>query len=391
MNKLWFFVGLLLCWASSLRAQEEFGTPSWLGNEGPGDAWTAAQLESDAMRLKEGTSEVWTVGGQDDGSAPEAPVSAEISSEEASTDEEGVTDSGEHAEDGSIDDDPGEDAEELEPPKKVEPIEFVPGKTCVSLGKANNGALINGVPLNSNDYITSMKTSRYGTPELVEAIQAAAEAVNRKYPGSHKVIVRDLSAREGGPLKPHLSHQAGCDVDIGYYFKDRVPQGFVEATPRNLDAARTWTLVESFLADGKTEYIFMDYSIQKPLYEYARDVAHVSPARLTKIFSYPHGKRYGIIRDAKGHKNHLHVRIWCPQAKAAVRDYVKRYGNSALKPLPVYYTVKRGDNPSKIAKKHKIKLEEFKKWNDFKKRKRKTLKPGEKMIVGYKRPKLPGM
>lgn len=361
------------------EAEANWNSPFWLGRSSPNDIWTAAAFAMDVERVH---------GSVPDPDALEATDSDFVSNEE-----------GEFAQ---VEDDPGDEVtgvgESLteEPPKVVGEVKFVAGQTCVSLGLPSNGWLINGVPLNDTPYLISQKSTRYGTPELVQAIQDATEVVNRKYPGSPKVVVRDLSAKTGGSLKPHLSHQSGRDVDIGYYMKDRQLDRFVDATPSTLDAARTWELIASFLEGGKTQYIFIDYSLQKPLYEYASNVVGLNATQLNRIFSYPRGKRLGIIRDAKGHKNHLHVRIYAPMATAAVKDYVRKYGNSALKPLPVYYTVKRGDNPNKIAKKQKVKLSDLQNWNNWttgkkKKPKKVTLKPGQKIIVGYKRPTLPGM
>ena len=57
-------------------------------------------------------------------------------------------------------------------------------------------------------------------------------------------------------------------------------------------------------------YIFVDYSVQKLLYEYAKGKG-VSEDTLSELFQYPRGKRAsrGIIRHWKGHIDHFHVRF----------------------------------------------------------------------------------
>ena len=56
--------------------------------------------------------------------------------------------------------------------------------------------------------------------------------------------------------------------------------------------------------------MFVDYKLQKLLYEYAESQG-ASEEFLDEIFQYPRGKRrmYGLIRHWKGHTNHFHVRF----------------------------------------------------------------------------------
>ena len=85
---------------------------------------------------------------------------------------------------------------------------------------------------------------------------------------------------------------------------------FINASSSNLDVARTWSLIDAFLDTDKVKYIFMDYSIQKLLYDEAKRQG-VSRDTLDELFQYPRGKgrTRGIIRHWRRHVNHFHVRF----------------------------------------------------------------------------------
>jgi hypothetical protein len=122
-------------------------------------------------------------------------------------------------------------------------------------------------------------------------------------------------------MRPHASHQSGRDADIAYYTAGREDtDGFVVATPENLDVRRTWYLIKSFLDSGQVRYIFMEYELQGVLYEYARRRG-ASAEELDRWFEYPrqHTTR-GIIRHARGHDDHFHVRFTCPSGDRRCRE-----------------------------------------------------------------------
>lgn len=161
-------------------------------------------------------------------------------------------------------------------------------------------------------YVVKKPVFAWGTPRTVHLLREAMRLYTRAVRGSPAVHVGDISKREGGPFPPHLSHQSGRDIDIGYVLRGHQAEvtRFLPAVEGNLDRERTWALVEALLATEGVAYIFMDYDVQRTLYEHAR-AAGVDQARLDRIFQYPHG-RYawrGIIRHWRGHDDHFHVRM----------------------------------------------------------------------------------
>ncbi|MCB9568554.1 MAG: penicillin-insensitive murein endopeptidase [Myxococcales bacterium] len=152
----------------------------------------------------------------------------------------------------------------------------------------------------------------YGTDKTIRAIKSAISRYKQRKPKGPKVHVGDISRQGGGPLKGHRSHQRGVDVDIGLVHKGILAgeKKFVDANPQTLDIARTWALIKAFTDTREVRAIFLDYGVQKILYDYARK-SGVSQDTLDELFQYPRGKghAHGIIRHWKGHRNHFHVRF----------------------------------------------------------------------------------
>ncbi|MCL2324969.1 MAG: penicillin-insensitive murein endopeptidase [Proteobacteria bacterium] len=188
------------------------------------------------------------------------------------------------------------------------------GQTGVSRGLANNGSLVGGIQLPAGSgYIVRNPKRSYGTALTVGIIMDAMADYARKYPKGPRYTVGDLSAEKGGRLVPHLSHQSGRDVDISYISKhNKENAGFARMNASNFDAEKNWHLLEYFIKTGKVQYIFVDYDLQKLLYEQAKKQGYTD-SQLKGIMQYPNGRKsyHAIIRHAKGHADHSHVRFVC--------------------------------------------------------------------------------
>lgn len=177
----------------------------------------------------------------------------------------------------------------------------------------DTGVLTAGVQLpTGKNYVIKTPNNAWGTGESVKAIQTAISNYRKKFSSAPKVHIGDISKKGGGKLSPHVSHQHGRDVDIGYVLQgDQADETkFLTANSKNLDVARTWALIDAFLDTDHVKYIFMDHAIQKLLYEHAKKQG-VSDDMLDELFQYPRskGRGHGIIRHSKGHSNHFHVRF----------------------------------------------------------------------------------
>ena len=152
----------------------------------------------------------------------------------------------------------------------------------------------------------------YGTTKTVRILTETAAAFARIHPDSPKIRVGDMSWAGGGRMPPHLSHQDGRDADIGYFRHEPVTRDpfFKPTNARTLDVPLTWTLIRLLLDTEQVEYIFMDYTLQRALYQHAIKKG-ATPEVLKPIFQYPRPswERVGIIRWVKGHHTHFHIRF----------------------------------------------------------------------------------
>lgn len=186
----------------------------------------------------------------------------------------------------------------------------------MSVGSPNRGALFNAEQVPESPLWRIVEPDRaWGAPEAIASLQAAIDRVHAAYPDSPQLYVGQLSARHGGYLRPHRSHQSGRDADVGYFYLGG-PGWYARAGAKNLDRARTWALVKAFASDPNVEAIFMDRSVQRLLSEHA-EAAGESRAWLTELFEGSHRGGDHLIRHEWGHLTHLHVRFRCPSAQSA--------------------------------------------------------------------------
>jgi murein endopeptidase len=156
----------------------------------------------------------------------------------------------------------------------------------------------------------------FGEPHVIEHLRSTIAVVRALYPDVHTLAIGDISAAHGGKLDNHKSHRTGLDVDVGFYFT-KVPDGYPDhfvAAGKDLDIEATWALLTAFArtsqADDGVEIIFLDYAVQKRLYDWAH--ARGTPDEdLAELFQYPRGKDAlsGLVRHWANHSDHLHVRF----------------------------------------------------------------------------------
>lgn len=194
-------------------------------------------------------------------------------------------------------------------------VVWVDGKIVPGFRALNDdtGVLKGGVRLpNGRHYVIKSERAAWGTQQSIRAIQSAVADYKRRMPGGPKVHIGDISRRAGGKFPPHVSHQHGRDVDVGYVLKGALAHEtrFRGANNKNFDVARSWRLIKSFVDTGRVQYVFVDYRLQKQLYAYAESRG-VSEDTLDELFQYPRGRgrTHGMIRHWKGHVNHFHVRF----------------------------------------------------------------------------------
>jgi penicillin-insensitive murein endopeptidase len=175
-----------------------------------------------------------------------------------------------------------------------------------SIGPANDGKLTRGVPLpEGRGWLLPEDRGRaFATAETIASVVAALEAYVRRFPDAEPIQVGELSARRGGEIYGHQSHQSGRDIDIRL-IKNADGDGF--------DAQKNWFLVKTLIDAGDVHSIFLNRTEQPWLLEAAvEDVGETSAE-----------KYFELISHEPGHTIHMHVRFVCP-------DKDKRCVNNVL-------------------------------------------------------------
>lgn len=218
----------------------------------------------------------------------------------------------------------------------------------LSIGTPDAGLLVNPRPMPEGPLWTIRNPSEsYGTAETLDFIAAAVHAVESRYPGSPRVVIGDISNPKGGRLNRHRSHQAGRDVDIGFYYERGEVDDFRIVRKRDLDLPRTWTLVRSFVTETDVDRVFVDRSIIRLLYAYAAEAGE-DRGWLADLFGRAGSK--GLIQHERGHKNHLHVRFFNALAQERGRVvYPVLVETGAAPPPRVKHRVRRGETIGQLA------------------------------------------
>lgn len=213
-----------------------------------------------------------------------------------------------------------------------------PPPPTLSVGFANNGGLMHGRRLEEGPSVRYLpnRPLHWGTDELVGLLQRVARSLHGRF--ALKLTVGDLSAREGGLVGQHRSHQSGRDADLAFFMRAAPARGS-DRPGRNVDPddyyiftgdgrslngayvfddARNWALVAALLTDRtvRIERIFVSSPLRARLLRQARAVgasdALVNLAANTLVQP----------ANVQPHNNHFHVRIACPDGDRQCRDGV---------------------------------------------------------------------
>lgn len=183
-----------------------------------------------------------------------------------------------------------------------------------SHGSANGGRLRNGVPLESTRGLKVRTVANsYGTQRVVRMLKAASWDMQARWPDAPELVVGDLSYKHGGRIKKHKSHQSGRDADISFYYRANVQlPDFRDMDYETFDSVKNWHIFKTLIDTGEVEYIFIDYPLQRELYEYAKSIGYTD-AQLEPLIQYPRpiSTSVGIIRHVRGHDDHWHIRFKC--------------------------------------------------------------------------------
>jgi penicillin-insensitive murein endopeptidase len=221
----------------------------------------------------------------------------------------------------------------------------------LSIGTPDSGLLLNPVPFPEGSFWKLREPEdSWATDETIGFVVTAIEAVEARFPGSPRLVIGDISNHRGGRLDKHRSHQTGRDADIGFYYRAGEAETFRAARAKDLDAARTWTLVRALVTETDVERIFIDRSLMRALYDQALAEGD-DPDWLADIFGRTAEK--GIIQHEKRHKDHLHVRFYNARAQEHGRiTYPVLVETGAAPPPNVRHRCRSGETLGSIARRY---------------------------------------
>lgn len=204
---------------------------------------------------------------------------------------------------------------------KVQIWRHDPATPASSRGRPSGGRLVNGAPMpNGLWWRVREPAMSWGTPYMIRHLAAGFEAVAARFNGAPVVVIGDLSARRGGRLRPHRSHQSGRDVDFAYYRLDgNSAERFVVTRPHELDVERQWYLLRFWIKSGVVDRMFIDPRLSRAMAEHAA-ASGDNPAFLDMVFGEDRAGRSGLIGYSPGHNDHAHVRFRCTKSDTSCRD-----------------------------------------------------------------------
>lgn len=183
-----------------------------------------------------------------------------------------------------------------------------------SVGTAGRGSLEHGVPMVEGPG-RQLKMTPWKSFATIEAVAMMDALLGRwaEVSPDQPLLIGNMSARDGGRLKPHSSHQSGRDVDVSYPQKwDKKEElNWREMTKRNLDCKKTWLLLKLLAQSGAVKAVFIDRELQKVLYDWAVENKPVPKSQLGRWLQTAGGSS-PLVVHVPGHTDHIHIRFKCP-------------------------------------------------------------------------------
>jgi LysM repeat protein len=187
-----------------------------------------------------------------------------------------------------------------------------PRPAPMSIGLTTSGSMQYGQHLGTGPgYRLRFPRNAYGVDGVLKTLKVCAKRVKDTLPGSHDILVGDISRPGGGPFPPHASHQSGRDVDVGYYLATGEQNATMHRVRADeVDYARTWALLKCYLTTDKVVRVYIDRSIQVAMVKWMREKRAVDDRRIARLFQVESGDD-ALILHAPKHDTHLHVRFAC--------------------------------------------------------------------------------
>ena len=230
----------------------------------------------------------------------------------------------------------------------------------VAVGFVHSGRLVNGVRFpqpEKDEWIVVSPALSWATEETISFVTQAIRRVRELHPDAPPLRVNQISSREGGYLRPHKSHQNGRDVDLGFYYPTAEPVR-VRERERYIEPALNWALIKALVTGADVQMILVDRRVQDVLYAHALKIGE-DKAWLDSLF---HAGANSLIKHARRHRDHFHVRFYNARAQELGRRVAPLL---AMQPEynVVTHRVRYGDTLGGIALRYNASMREIQRAN----------------------------
>ena len=199
-----------------------------------------------------------------------------------------------------------------------------------SIGDPDHAKLVNTAELSLKGYgyriANPGRKTNFGTDEMVFGLMILGAEMVEHYGDEGAFYVGDISHEEGGKLNPHLSHQGGREVDLGFFLCDdkQHPQGCRieeinkdgKAKSGNLrfDLQRNWDFLclmfDNPIFGEEIKFVILAKWVQDLLAHYAQDRIAKSRNPSERDYLDRHIKlAQRLFMSKDDHDSHFHLRI----------------------------------------------------------------------------------
>jgi LysM repeat protein/murein endopeptidase len=181
----------------------------------------------------------------------------------------------------------------------------------MAVGFVHSGRLVNAKRFPQGpDWIVVSPEVAWATEETVDYLAEAIREVRAKFPNAPPLRVNGISNKEGGYLRPHKSHQNGRDVDVGFYYPTVDPIRERERE-KYINVPLNWALLRALVTKTDVQMVLVDRRVRQVIYNYAL-ASGEDKAWLDSLFN---DGPTGIVRHARRHRDHFHIRFHNPRAQ----------------------------------------------------------------------------
>ncbi len=196
-----------------------------------------------------------------------------------------------------------------------------------SVGTPTDAKLLNAAEMPRKGYGYKLLTERaFGTDEMVFGLIECAATLADKWGDDDPISIGDISAKDGGKLSPHINHQAGRDVDLGFFICDDKgraqgnrllrfdKEGKSKEGTLRFDVARNWEYVCAMMANphfgGEIKFVLIAEWLRELLLKPGESLAAKARTAEERSFRERQVKEAEkILRVKNDHDNHFHLSI----------------------------------------------------------------------------------